>query len=111
MEVCGAIQHAHHKVIIHRDLKTRIVIVMSHDDKAVPKVIDFVVATGLRSVVFKIADFIMPVVLGEIARCKNRERQEERESSRSCEEAPSSHGRRRTREASRRSAPRMVSHP
>ena len=34
-------QHAHQKGIIHRDLKPSNVLVESHDDKPVPKVIDF----------------------------------------------------------------------
>ena len=34
-------QHAHQKGIIHRDLKPSNILVESHDDKPVPKVIDF----------------------------------------------------------------------
>ena len=43
-EVCHAVQHAHQKGIIHRDLKPSNVLVMLHDGKPVPKVIDFGVA-------------------------------------------------------------------
>ncbi len=43
-EVCHAVQHAHQKGIIHRDIKPSNVLVTRHDDKAVPKVIDFGVA-------------------------------------------------------------------
>jgi serine/threonine protein kinase/tetratricopeptide (TPR) repeat protein len=42
--VCQAVQHAHQKGIIHRDLKPTNVLVTPHDDKAVPKIIDFGVA-------------------------------------------------------------------
>src|SRR5207237_991753 len=42
--VCQAIQHAHQKGIIHRDIKPSNVLVALHDDKPVPKVIDFGVA-------------------------------------------------------------------
>jgi eukaryotic-like serine/threonine-protein kinase len=42
--VCGAIQHAHQKGIVHRDIKPNNVIVAMYDDKPVPKVIDFGVA-------------------------------------------------------------------
>ena len=42
--VCQAIQHAHQKGVIHRDIKPSNVLVALHDDKPVPKVIDFGVA-------------------------------------------------------------------
>jgi serine/threonine protein kinase len=41
VQVCWAIQHAHQKGIIHRDLKPSNVMVTIHDNKPVPKVIDF----------------------------------------------------------------------
>ena len=44
VQVCLAVQHAHQKGIIHRDLKPANILVVMHDDKPVPKVIDFGVA-------------------------------------------------------------------
>jgi hypothetical protein len=42
--VCQAIQHAHQKGVIHRDVKPNNVLVAMYDDRPVPKVIDFGVA-------------------------------------------------------------------
>ncbi|MCZ6506637.1 MAG: serine/threonine-protein kinase, partial [Acidobacteria bacterium] len=44
MQVCEGVQHAHHKAVIHRDLKPGNVLVSIQDDKPVPKIIDFGVA-------------------------------------------------------------------
>lgn len=43
-DVCHAIQHAHHKGVIHRDLKPNNILVAEYDGNPVPKVIDFGIA-------------------------------------------------------------------
>jgi serine/threonine protein kinase/Tfp pilus assembly protein PilF len=47
-QVCSAVQHAHQKGIIHRDLKPTNILVEAHDDRPVPKVIDFGLAKAMR---------------------------------------------------------------
>ncbi|HXE51427.1 MAG TPA: serine/threonine-protein kinase [Tepidisphaeraceae bacterium] len=47
ISVCHAVQHAHQKGIIHRDLKPSNVLVVSGEDRPVPKVIDFGIAKAL----------------------------------------------------------------
>jgi serine/threonine protein kinase len=44
LDVCHAIQHAHHKGVIHRDIKPTNVLVTLHDGGPVVKVIDFGIA-------------------------------------------------------------------
>jgi tetratricopeptide (TPR) repeat protein/tRNA A-37 threonylcarbamoyl transferase component Bud32 len=44
IKVCQAIQHAHQKGIIHRDIKPSDILVTLHDGVPVPKVIDFGIA-------------------------------------------------------------------
>jgi serine/threonine protein kinase len=50
ISVCEAVQHAHQKGVIHRDIKPTNVLVAIQDGKAAPKIIDFGVAkaTGQR---------------------------------------------------------------
>ena len=49
VKVCHAVQHAHQKGVIHRDIKPGNVLVTMHDGEAVPKVIDFGVAKAIGS--------------------------------------------------------------
>ncbi len=49
VEVCQAVQHAHQKGIIHRDIKPNNVLVAEYDGKPVPKIIDFGVAKATAS--------------------------------------------------------------
>jgi WD40 repeat protein/serine/threonine protein kinase len=49
VDVCRAVQHAHQKGVIHRDIKPNNVLVAIQDGKPVPKVIDFGVAKALHT--------------------------------------------------------------
>src|SRR5262249_51220622 len=46
-QICSAVQHAHQKGVIHRDLKPSNILVEAHDDRPVPRVIDFGLAKAL----------------------------------------------------------------
>ena len=46
-QVCSAVQHAHQKGVIHRDLKPTNILVEDHDGTPVPKVIDFGLAKAI----------------------------------------------------------------
>ncbi|MGA2916438.1 MAG: serine/threonine-protein kinase [Sedimentisphaerales bacterium] len=48
IDVCKAVQHAHQKGIIHRDIKPSNVMIMLHDGKPVPKIIDFGIAKATQ---------------------------------------------------------------
>ncbi|MCI0538493.1 MAG: serine/threonine-protein kinase [Verrucomicrobiales bacterium] len=48
IKVCHAIQHAHQKGIIHRDIKASNILVTLHDGVPVPKVIDFGIAKAIE---------------------------------------------------------------
>lgn len=49
IQICSAVQHAHQKAVIHRDLKPTNVLVTEHDGKPVPKVVDFGLAKALNA--------------------------------------------------------------
>ncbi len=53
IEVCQAIQHAHAKRVIHRDIKPTNILVTEHEGRPLPKVIEFGIAkaTGGHSLV------------------------------------------------------------
>jgi non-specific serine/threonine protein kinase/serine/threonine-protein kinase len=46
--VCQAVQHAHQKAIIHRDIKPTNVLVTLHDGVPVPQIIDFGIAKAME---------------------------------------------------------------
>jgi serine/threonine protein kinase/Tol biopolymer transport system component/tetratricopeptide (TPR) repeat protein len=48
IQVCNAVQHAHQKGIIHRDIKPTNVMVTHHDGTPVPKIIDFGIAKAIN---------------------------------------------------------------
>jgi tetratricopeptide (TPR) repeat protein len=48
VQVCQAVQHAHQKGIIHRDIKPTNVMVTLHDGVPIPKVIDFGIAKAVN---------------------------------------------------------------
>jgi serine/threonine protein kinase len=48
IHVCEAVQHAHYKGIVHRDLKPSNILICTHQDQPVPKVIDFGVAKAMH---------------------------------------------------------------
>jgi eukaryotic-like serine/threonine-protein kinase len=49
VDICSGVEHAHQRQVLHRDLKPSNVLVQIVDGKAVPKIIDFGVAIGMRA--------------------------------------------------------------
>ncbi|MBL8736866.1 MAG: protein kinase [Planctomycetes bacterium] len=47
VQVCRAVQHAHHKGVVHRDIKPRNVLVATADGRPLAKVIDFGIAKAV----------------------------------------------------------------
>jgi eukaryotic-like serine/threonine-protein kinase len=47
ISVCQAVQHAHHKGVIHRDLKPGNILVTSSDEGSAPRIIDFGIARAV----------------------------------------------------------------
>lgn len=48
LDICSAVNHAHQKGVIHRDLKPPNILVALHGDRAVPKIIDFGIAKATQ---------------------------------------------------------------
>ena len=57
IQVCEALHHAHQKGILHRDIKPGNVMVTLHDDRPVPKVIDFGIAKATQQELTEITIF------------------------------------------------------
>jgi tetratricopeptide (TPR) repeat protein len=51
-EVCRAIQHAHQKGVVHRDLKPSHILVSRLGERALPRIIDFGIAKAMGGVAF-----------------------------------------------------------
>src|SRR5262249_24359267 len=62
-KVCHAVQHAHQKGIIHRDIKHSNILVTLHDGVPVPKVIDFGIAKATAQ---KLTDKTLFTQLGAV---------------------------------------------
>ncbi len=61
ISVCQAVQHAHQKGVIHRDLKPTNILVTEQDGKPQPKIIDFGIAKALG---LKLSDNTMVTMVG-----------------------------------------------
>ena len=62
LDLCSAVHHAHQKGIIHRDLKPSNVLVTMHDDRPVPKVIDFGIAKAIGQ---RLTDLTLVTAIGQ----------------------------------------------
>ncbi len=62
IQLCQAVQHAHQKGVIHRDLKPTNILVTERDGVAVPKVIDFGIAKALGQ---RLTDATLLTTLGQ----------------------------------------------
>src|SRR5688500_16424201 len=56
VQVCHAVQHAHTKGVIHRDLKPTNILVTLHDGVPVPKIIDFGIAKATGGAAQQLTD-------------------------------------------------------
>jgi serine/threonine protein kinase len=66
IRVCQAIQHAHQKGIIHRDIKPSNVLVMLHDGRPMPKLIDFGLAKAIDPAVGGLAEQSLYTQFGQV---------------------------------------------
>ena len=48
VQVCHAVHHAHQKGVIHRDIKPSNILIAVHDERPVPKIIDFGIAKATQ---------------------------------------------------------------
>ena len=62
-QACEGIQHAHQRGIIHRDIKPSNILVLTQEDKAIPKVIDFGVAKAISQ---ELTEQTMFTALGQL---------------------------------------------
>jgi serine/threonine protein kinase len=64
-EVCDAVQHAHHKAVVHSDLKPGNILVSLVDGKPFPQIIDFGVARPVfSSTMHRDSNAVMPEIVG-----------------------------------------------
>jgi tRNA A-37 threonylcarbamoyl transferase component Bud32 len=67
VQICQAVQHAHQKGVIHRDIKPTNILVTEVDGKAVPKVIDFGLAKAVRETLSEATMLTSPgVIMGTL---------------------------------------------
>jgi len=66
VDVCAAVQHAHQKGVMHRDLKPNNILVTNVDGQSVPKVIDFGLAKALTGQQIGAVDLTLATAAGTI---------------------------------------------